>query len=402
MHAPIHNRLISCPECDLSQWLPTPTSRTRALRCRRCNMVLIHFHPQGVERVLAMTLASLILLGMAVVLPFMTLELNGQTREITLGTGVITLFHEEAWGLAALVLLTSMVAPLLYHAGLLYVLGPLWLGRIPRGAAHIWRWVLALGPWSMTEVYMLGVLVAFVKLAQMATILPGLALYCLAASMLAMMVTRIFLDPDLLWSRLPQDQGNHFPERCPQCGLGQESCQKHCRRCGASLGRRKPESLSRTWALVMTAGILYIPANLLPIMTVVRLGHEQSDTILSGVAHLVESGMWPLALVVFVASILVPILKLLVLAGLLLSIQHGWGRRRHERNHLYRLIEVIGRWSMIDIFMISILVAIVDLGEVATIHPGQGALYFAAVVVITLFAARTFDPRLIWQEEREK
>lgn len=169
-----------------------------------------------------------------------------------------------------------------------------------------------------------------------------------------------------------------------------------CPRCGAALHRRKPNSLSRTWALTLTAYILYIPANLLPVMTVVISGRGAPDTILSGVKELIEGGMWPLALVVFFASITVPVLKLLVLTYLLISVQRKSHRRPRERTVLYRLTEGIGRWSMIDVFVISILVALVKLGTLATIEAGAGALAFCGVVVVTMFAAMSFDPRLIW------
>ncbi|MBF0425220.1 MAG: paraquat-inducible protein A [Magnetococcales bacterium] len=281
----------------------------------------------------------------------------------------------------------------------------------------------------------------------MATVIPGPALFYYAGSLLALLGAQAFLDPELLWERLPRGATPTTPgQACGLCGLpcgeidddpphaplsglsaffapmraggggilreigffyrevgrflGQQwrrMWRGRCRRCGAPAAVRKPASVSRSWALTVAAGILYLPANLLPIMTVVRLGRVQSDTILSGVAHLAASGMWFLAAVVFVASVLVPVLKLLALAGLLLAIQFGQEGYRQGRTRLYRWVERIGRWSMIDLFVIAILVAIVDLGDVATVHPGPGALYFGAVVVITLLAARTFDPRLIWE-----
>ncbi len=170
----------------------------------------------------------------------------------------------------------------------------------------------------------------------------------------------------------------------------------HCPRCGTRLHSRKPNSLSRTWALTLTAYILYIPANLLPIMTVTMSGKGEPDTIFSGVKELVLGGMWPLALLIFFASITVPVLKLLILTYLLLSVQFKSSWRPKERTILYRITETVGRWSMIDIFVIAILVALVKLGALATIEAGAGAVAFGGVVVITMFAAMSFDPRLIW------
>jgi paraquat-inducible protein A len=159
---------------------------------------------------------------------------------------------------------------------------------------------------------------------------------------------------------------------------------------------RKPNSLARTWALVLAAFVFYIPANVLPITTVISLGKAQSDTIMSGVIYFIHSGMWPIALVIFLASIFIPLMKLLVLIFLLISVQRKSVWRQQDRTRLYRMVEVIGRWSMVDIFVVTILVALVHLGGLATIHAGPGALFFGAVVVITIFAAMSFDSRLIW------
>jgi paraquat-inducible protein A len=180
-----------------------------------------------------------------------------------------------------------------------------------------------------------------------------------------------------------------------------EGAHARCPRCRAHLHRRKPDSIARCWALILTAAILYIPANVYPIMTVISFGAGSPDTILSGVKHLIESGMWPLALLVFFASITVPVLKIVGLVLLLLTTQ--WGTRWHlrDRTRLYRVIESVGRWSMIDIFMLSILVALVRLGALATVVPGVGAISFAAVVVTTMFAAMAFDPRLMWDSAGE-
>lgn len=169
-----------------------------------------------------------------------------------------------------------------------------------------------------------------------------------------------------------------------------------CPRCGSHLHQRKTNSVSRTWALVIAACILYIPANVYPVMTVIWLGSGHPDTILSGVKAFILSGDWPLALLIFFASIMVPGLKLIGLTYLLISVQRQSHWRARDRTALYRVTEVVGRWSMIDVFMISILVALVQVGSVATIEAGIGATCFAAVVVLTMIAATQFDPRLIW------
>ncbi|MNG06940.1 Paraquat-inducible protein A [compost metagenome] len=169
-----------------------------------------------------------------------------------------------------------------------------------------------------------------------------------------------------------------------------------CTRCGALVHARRPNSLARTWALLITAAILYIPANVLPIMTVSSLGQGDPSTIMSGVIQLVQHGMLPIAAVVFIASIVVPTFKLVGIALLLFSVQRHQPLSARQRIWMYRFIEFIGRWSMLDIFVIAILVAVVNFGRLASVEANLGAIAFASVVILTMLAAVTFDPRLIW------
>jgi len=187
---------------------------------------------------------------------------------------------------------------------------------------------------------------------------------------------------------------------CEACGLlckpQRKSGSNSCPRCGARLHARKPNSISRTWAFLLSAYILYIPANLLPIMVTRSLFSDQGDTIMSGVVYLWISGSWPLALVVFCASIVVPMLKLIALTILTISVQRKSSWQPRQRAVLFRVVELVGRWSMLDIYVVTLLVALVQLNTFAAIQAGPGAIAFAAVVVLTLFSAGSFDPRLIW------
>jgi paraquat-inducible protein A len=159
---------------------------------------------------------------------------------------------------------------------------------------------------------------------------------------------------------------------------------------------RIPNSIGRTWALVLAAVIFYVPAMVLPISTTATFAGTQGDTIMSGVIYFIQSGSWHIALIIFVASILVPMLKILILLFLLISVQMKSVRRSLDRTRLYRIIEAVGRWSMVDIFVITVMAALIKLGGLASFDIGPAAAFFAAVVVITMFAAMGFDPRLIW------
>jgi paraquat-inducible protein A len=175
-----------------------------------------------------------------------------------------------------------------------------------------------------------------------------------------------------------------------------------CPRCGAALARRKPNSLARTWALVIAAIVCYVPANVFPVMVVAGPGGSEADTILSGVQAMFAAGWFVVGGLIFFASITVPVLKLTILLGLLVSVQRRSRWRPRDRTRLYRVVEVVGRWSMLDMFVVSLTVALVQLGAVASVEPGIGASFFAAVVILTMFAASSFDPRLIWDALEEE
>ena len=169
-----------------------------------------------------------------------------------------------------------------------------------------------------------------------------------------------------------------------------------CPRCGETLEFRRRASIHTPWALVIAAAVCYIPANALPVLNTTTLGTSEGDTILGGVAFLYTSGSWPLALIVLIASVMIPLGKLVALVYLLITVQRGSVSSGHERTRLYRMVEFIGRWSMLDVFVDTFTVALVQLQPLMSVTPGAGVLFFGAVVVLTMLAAEAFDPRLIW------
>jgi paraquat-inducible protein A len=185
---------------------------------------------------------------------------------------------------------------------------------------------------------------------------------------------------------------------CHMCLKLADASNHRCPRCGSKMHLRKANSLQRTVALLVTASILYIPANLLPIMITDQLGVPLESTIMGGIILLIKLNSIPVAAVIFIASIMVPLSKLLALYYLCWSVAHGPPSGHKQRTVLYRLAESIGKWSMIDVFVVAILVALVQLGEVLAIRPGTACLSFAGVVIITIIAAESFDPRLIWEQ----
>jgi paraquat-inducible protein A len=400
--------VVECQDCGLRHSIGALPAHQVA-RCGRCGS-LLRAH-SALDACLALAVTGLALILVANFMPFMSLGMEGRVEDASLASGALALAGQGLWPLTILILTLTIVAPALKLGALAYVLAGLRLKRRPPYLVAVLRRLDQLSPWSMIEVYMLGIFVAYVKLAQLATVTLGIAVYALAALMVTMAAMDAILDYDAVWEEvvrkglvtLPPPAPGETLERCATCGLlaTPKGADASCPRCGARMYRRKPNSFARCWALVLTAAILYVPANYYPIMTVISFGSGAPDTILSGVKHLVQSGMWPLALLVFFASITVPVLKILGLSLLLVTSQRGSRWHLRDRTRLFRVIESVGRWSMIDIFMLSILVALVRLGKIATVVPDIGALAFASVVLTTMFAAMAFDPRLMWDNAGE-
>ena len=404
--------LIACHDCDLIHRFGSVPEGSAA-KCSRCNAVLYQNKRDSLERALALTVAGLILFVVANAFPFLGFKLQGQVHETILITGVQELYHQGMWILATVVLLTTIVMPAAQMLGLLYVLVPLRLNRIPWKLREVFRFILSLRPWVMMEVFMLGILVSIVKLAKMATIVPGIAAFAFMALIFILAASLAVLDPHEVWEKIKIKENiqgvpavREHPIACHTCHLLCTSPspgvhESVCPRCGTHLHRRKPNSIARTWSLILAAAIFYIPANVLPITIVTSLGKKQADTIISGVMYFISSGMWPIALVIFVASVFVPLVKLFALSYLAFSVQRKSKWRPADRTKIYRMTEVVGRWSMVDVYVVTILVAMVNLGALATIEAGPAAVYFCGVVIITMFAAMSFDPRLIWDNCKE-
>lgn len=430
-HAPAG--LLLCHDCDLLQ-RRTPCPHGGVLRCARCGAELERDHADSGTRSLALAAGALVLFVVSNVYPIVGLAVNGNVVQATLWGSVEMLYRDGMWPISGLVFITTMVMPATQIVALLWLLVPLALGRKPWRANIVFRVMGIARSWGMTEVLILGLLVALVKLAHIATVVTGTALWSFGALMIVLAGAGAALDVPGVWDRIaprpapaalhpehserPEgpDHAEH-PEPpaaalpgftgatcgialCPCCELlvrmPAHGYAAACPRCETSLHLRKPASLSRTWAFLVASVVLYVPANVLPVMDTSSLFGTQKDTIMSGVAYLWVSGSWPLAVLVFIASIAVPMVKILGLAYLALSAQRASQWLPGERARIYRMIELIGRWSMLDIYVVTMLVALVQFSALAMIKAGPAAIAFGAVVVMTMFAANAFDPRLIW------
>ncbi|HEY1261207.1 MAG TPA: paraquat-inducible protein A [Stellaceae bacterium] len=394
-----------CPGCGLVQWVPALAAGTSA-HCARCPTTLRRAHGHGLDHVMALSVAALVLLGVMCASALMSVETFGIRHVADLFSGPEELVRQQMAPLAAVVVFVTVLAPFGKLFGTLYVVIGAHRRRPPRHLRRIFAWAEWLRPWSMIEVFVLGVFVAYVKLGDLVTIGLRTGVYALLALTVVLVWIDAALDREKVWERLDhKDRPNALPPGGIESAVGCETCglvsrpRRHaarCPRCDSALHRRRPNSIARTWALVIAAAVLYIPANYYPVLSVVQLGAGQPSTILGGVEELITARQYPLAALVFFASIAVPMLKLFGLSIMLIATQTGRLGWLRDRTRLYHIVRFIGRWSMIDIFMESLLGALVTFGTVITIEPGMGALAFCAVVILTMFAAETFDPRLMW------
>jgi paraquat-inducible protein A len=413
-------KLVACHECDLLQ-REVAVPEGGGLRCQRCRAQLCRELPNSLDRALAFSIAAVVLFVVSNVYPIVGLSVNGTVVATTLLGAVSALYADGKWPIAGLVFATTVLMPILQTVSMLWLLLPLKFGRVPWGSPAIFRLCHLCQPWGMTEVLILGLLVALVKLSAIAGVVVGPALWSFGALMFVLAAAGSAFNTRNLWSRVAAVEHTDAEPvldeaslqgamsaarcglaRCHDCGLlASAHADAHavqCPRCGAAIHLRKPESLSRTWAFLIAAMVMYIPANVLPVMYTNSLFGTENDTILSGVVYLWTSGSWPLAIVVFIASIAVPMLKILALEYLAISTQMHSRWQPVERTRIYRMVEFVGRWSMLDIYVITMLVALVQFQALATIQAGNAAIAFGAVVVLTMFAAMAFDPRLIWDE----
>ena len=372
--------------------------------CVRCGNVLGRGGRASMEAALALHLTAIVLFVLANAFPLLALRLHGTIRIASI-PGCVRILGELGWPWLAAVLFTTMIlGPLIQFGGMVLVLAQITRGCARPWTARLFRVLEEFRSWGMAEVFMLGVLVSYSRLARMATIAPGASFYALAGFILISTLAASSLEPRMVWNALPLADrppgpapAGRAPLTCAACGLITSAGERHpCPRCHATLHARKPDSLARTWALLWTGIILYIPANVLPVTRILSLGRPQEDTILSGVVHFLRTGSWPLALLIFVVSMVVPLVKFAILARLLLSVRFRWNRAARRLAGLYRLTEIVGRWSMVDIFAISLTVAMLQMGRLTSVEPRPGAMAFTLMVVITILAVRSFDPRLLW------
>ncbi|MGL6260472.1 PqiA/YebS family transporter subunit [Vibrio sp. WXL210] len=397
-----------CQGCDL-HIASVEVSAGRSAYCPRCGTQLYRGGSPSLNGNLAIAITCLLLFIPSHFFDFISIRLFGVMIPATLPSGIFTLFEEGFVSLAVLVFFCSSIAPLimclsvvLTHIGLTYrsfntVKYSLWCIH------HLKHWV-------MIDVFLVSVAISCFKLQDYSDIYvkPGLIGLIALQIFTVMLLCRVSIRR--YWEAWCNESSYDFADEslhCHSCHLSQPDNPEHrCVRCHAGLEKRKANSLQKTWAYLIAASIAVLPANLLPISILITNGERLEDTIFSGVASLVVNDMPFIAAIIFIASIVVPVGKIMGLAYLLITIhlkhrKPQCPRSQRHRMKLFFFVSWIGKWSMMDLFVISIMMTLVDRGQILDFTPGFGAIAFAAVVVLTMLAAENLDPRLLWSDNRD-
>ncbi len=361
---------VACPFCGLNQ-LDTELREGERAECARCRSTISFRKYSSIDRTLAFSICGILLFVPANIHVILTFTAVGRWNDNRLMTGVSGLLDDGAYIVGMLVFGASFLAPLARFVCAIAVLLPIRLGFPRFSSPKLQRILDGLAHWAMLDVYLLAVVVAYAKLSNFGDSAFGIGWPLLLGLILVSVLVSISYDPDAVIRARDTNRETH-PE---------------------------PISFQRlrvTESLLLTAAILYVPSYTLPVLRLVEYGALHEDTVYSAVLELTSGGQYALGVLMFFASIIVPTMKLLTLIFLVVSIRFRLSVAKSDRLMMYRIVEAIGRWSFVDLFVISILVALAELGVFATATPGPGLVFFAGVVVLTMLASMSLDPRLIW------
>jgi paraquat-inducible protein A len=401
----VHDPHILCPQCDLLVAIPEIAVGQKA-KCPRCHTTLTSRWKEPRRRPIAYAVSALFMLLLSNLFPFVNMKVAGLGSEVTLIQIPQVLVSDDYASMASLFMILVQLMPAL---GMIFIIILCQGTSIPsHWQISIARNYFRLKAWCMVEIFLAGVLVSFVKLMAYGDVGVGTSFYPFVLFCILQLRAFQCTDRYWIWQQVASAPKLEMPLRVGESGLSQglRSChccmailpvdQKKCGRCETSGHARRKNSLQWTMALLITSIFLYIPANLLPIMITQVLGTPMPSTIMAGVVLLWSEGSYPVAMVILIASIMVPTLKMIAIGWLCWDANSNKEIDRERLHVIYEVVEFVGRWSMIDVFVIAVLSALVRMGQLMSIYPDIGALLFASVVILTMFAAMTFDPRLIW------
>lgn len=397
--------ILACPHCGTLQDLaPIPIGVTAY--CPVCRNTFERTSGRSIAAAFACASSTLILLFPANLLPLLSVSLLGRTHVSRLGSGVVALWDHQWVIMAVLIAAFAVLLPFLRYTLLTLVLALVLLSRVPRWLGAAYRWALELDPWSMPDVFLIGLAVGYSRIEANLPVTFGWGGFCFVGAAFLSMLSRAVLDKRTVWRAIEVDQpplGLNEPVlSCTACDLVLPLAAEgsRCPRCRARLHARKPDAIIRTLALIVAGFVLFAPANVYPMSTDLQLGVLVPHRIIDGIRELYEAGLWPLGILIFCTSIAIPFVKLAGLAWFLLSIRRRSRKRLRFKTRLYRFIDEIGRWSNTDVFTIAVFLPLLQFGQIISTRAALGAPAFILVVVITMLASRAFDPRLMWDAAR--
>ncbi|WP_424045843.1 paraquat-inducible protein A [Neisseria sicca] len=397
---------VDCPDCGNRMDIPRLRQGQEA-HCPVCNHEVVEVENNPYVAPLAYAMTSLILMAFAYSMVYIRVELFGVTSVLTLPEMMRLLIYQDYGFLAEVMFILTFGAPVLFLLLCLYVYTALVRERAYPALRFATRVLVRLRHAIMVDVFFISTLVAYIKLSSVAAVEFGSAFYLMFALSVMLIRTSVSIPQHWVYYKIHRLTGGDAVQTasddktcCSRCLYFRDKDEQPCEVCGADLYRRRPKSLSISLAFLLAAFILYFPANILPIMISSNPTALEVNTIFNGIVYMWNDGDRLIAVIIFSASILVPVLKIIAMAVLIASVYFKPPMSAPKMSVLYRITESIGRWSMIDIFVIIILMSSFHT-NMARVVPGGAAVYFCLVVVLTMLSAYYFDPRLIWDRHQQ-
>lgn len=382
-----------CHECDLAVDLGDIPDGHKA-SCPRCNYVISYVHPNALDRTVIFVVTAALCLLFSGMFEFIEMSVQGQKRAITLIGTVTELLSLQQWALAAITFVVVIALPVAFVGVLSWLALSIKFNAISSRTIILLRIIEFLRFWNMAEIFFLGVLVSMVKIASMANLQMGISFWAYAMFNMFLIAAMMHMDEFQLALKIKRTVGQQTAD-----GTGALSSQPAGK--DGYNQTSKHDQLQRSWIYLITGLMFYIPANFLPIMVTTQFGQQTYNTIAGGVVVLWEHGSYLIAIIIFVASLFVPIAKFIALTGLCLCESLNVYPRPRSKVFIYRVTEFVGRWSMIDVFVVAFLTGLIQMGALMSVYPGPAALAFAGMVVFTMLAAKSLDPKMFWEEKDE-
>lgn len=400
-----------CPYCDTVNKV-SHLNEGESYKCFKCNRELSALVKDPIIVPFVYAICSLFLFICSEVLPFLSINKMGITADMSLMETATSMFVDNYEFLAIFIYCNMQLFPVLCLLCVIYVYGCILLNKVNFVTKKALKLFFHLKEWSMVEVFMIAILVSMVKLVSMVDLSIGDGFITFSIFIFCYVKTVSSIDKSYVWSKINKKHQYFYDLKdyigksagtqglvlCHDCDSINKVSDHRCYNCNSRVHIRNKNSVQKCMALVCAAAIMLIPANVFPIMITSAMGSDSASTIFEGVIYMWSTGSYFVALVIFVASVMVPFTKIAILVGLCYSVSRKREKRLELKTKLYGITEFIGKWSMVDVFVVAIMSALIKMGSVLSIYPGVASLSFCATVVLTMLAANSFDPRNLWSD----